>query len=239
MSRIPDYTPPNAVSIPRICGPLEAEKTALILIDLQNDFLDPEGAYGKTGVDIGHMRAIIEPVRSLVAFCRAHGIEIVVTEYACRGRRDGGPVFDKRPALREDGGRGLREGTWGVETIPELGVGAAKGDWLIRRKRMSAFYATSLEQLLRDLGKSTILIAGVVTGSCCESTARDASFRNFDAIMVADCCGSVGGTIIDPVSREETVVTAEEMHHASLRACSMIVCDVMTSAEIMKEVNEG
>jgi ureidoacrylate peracid hydrolase len=101
---------------------------------------------------------------------------------------------------------------------------------------MSGFYQTGLEQLLRDLEKNTILITGVATGSCCESTARDANFRNFYAVMVHDCLGTIGGRTLNPITKEEHVVSAEEMHFTSLRACQMIVCDVMSSEECMTEL---
>lgn len=230
--------PSDAVSLPRITPKLSPRTTALILIDYQNEWFSPEGAYARTGVDISHMTRIIEPTVKLVDFCHEQNIDVVCCTYACRGRLDGGPVFDKRPALREDGGRGLREGTWGVEVIPELRerLSADKGDWFIQRKRMSAFYQTGLEQLLRDLGKHTILITGVATGSCCESTARDANFRNINAVMVHDCLGTLGGVMLDPITKEKHVVTAHEMHFASLRNCQMIVCDVMDSESCMAEL---
>ena len=224
-------------SISRISGKLEAAKTALVLVDFQNEWFHPDGAYARTGFDISHMTRTVEPTVALVNFCHQKKIDVICLTYACRGRIDGGPVFDKRPALREDGGRGLREGTFGVQVIPELPLSTQKyGDWFITRKRMSGFYQTGLEQLLRDLGKDTILIAGVATGSCCESTARDANFRDFNAIMVHDCLGTIGGKILHPITKEEHYVSAEEMHFASLRNCQMIVCDVMSSEECMVEL---
>lgn len=224
-------------SIARITPKLDPKKTALILIDFQNEWFHDEGAYYRTGYDISHMTRTVEPTVKLINFCHEHKIDVVCLTYACRGRIDGGPVFEKRPALREDGGKGLREGSFGVQVIPELPLSAEKyGDWFIQRKRMSGFYQTGLEQLLRDLGKDTVLITGVATGSCCESTARDANFRNFNAVMVHDCLGTIGGKTLHPITKEEHVVSAEEMHFASLRNCQMIVCDVMGSEECMAEL---
>jgi nicotinamidase-related amidase len=226
------------VSIARISPKLMAESTALILVDFQNEWFHPEGAYARTGVDISHMQRIVAPTVRLVEFCHEQRIPVICLTYACRGRIDGGPVFDKRPALRADGGNGLREGTFGVQVIPELPLSAEKhGDWFIHRKRMSGFYQTGLEQLLRDLGRDTVLITGVATGSCCESTARDANFRNFNAIMVHDCLGTMGGMTLHPITKEPHYVTAEEMHFVSLRNCQMIVCDVMSSDECMAELH--
>lgn len=224
-------------SVSRITPDLDPRTTALILIDFQNEWFSPEGAYARTGYDISHMTRTVEPTVRLVNFCHEHRIDVICLTYAVRGRIDGGAVFDKRPALREDGGRGLREGSFGVQVIPELPLSAQKyGDWFIQRRRMSGFYQTGLEQLLRDLGKDTVLIAGVATGSCCESTARDANFRSFNAVMVHDCLGTIGGKTLHPITKQEHHVTAEEMHLASLRNCQMIVCDVMSSEECMAEL---
>lgn len=224
-------------SVSRITPKLTPERTALVLIDFQNEWFSPKGAYARTGYDISHMTRTVEPTVKLVNFCHEHKIDVICLTYAVRGAADGGPVFEKRPALREDGGRGLRENTFGVEVIPELPLSAEEyGDWFIQRRRMSGFYQTGLEQLLRDLGKDTILITGVATGSCCESTARDANFRSIHAVMVHDCLGTIGGKTLHPVTGEEHYVSAEEMHFASLRNCQMIVCDVMGSDAVMAEL---
>ncbi|QLH13072.1 cysteine hydrolase [Paracoccus pantotrophus] len=228
------------VSVARINDKLDPRKTALVLIDYQNDWFHKDGAYSKTGFDIGHMTRIVDPTVKLINFCHDNDITVVVLTYIVRSDVDGGPPFKKRPALREDGGRGLREGSFGANIIPELPVSAEKyGDWFIQRKRMSGFYQTGLEQLLRDLGKDTILITGVATGSCCESTARDANFRNIKAVMVHDCLGTMGGNTLHPITKEPHYVSAEEMHFASLRNCQMIVCDVMGSEECMAELASG
>lgn len=225
-------------SVSRISTKLDPGRTALILIDFQNEWFSADGAYARTGYDISHMTRIVEPSVRLVNFCHERGIDVICLTYAVRGAVDGGPVFLKRPALREDGGRGLRENTFGVEIIPELPVSAERhGDWFIQRRRMSGFYQTGLEQLLRDLGRDTILITGVATGSCCESTARDANFRNINAVMVHDCLGTIGGRMMHPITNEEEFISAEDMHIASLRNCQAIVCDVMSSADVMAELD--
>ena len=221
------------IALPRISTDLEPQKTALILVDYQNDFLDLKGAYAAHGVDISHMRRIIPQTKKLIAFCRKNGIPIIVLEFAARGVVDGGAPFKRRAFLRESG---LREGSWGTKTISELGVSVEKNDWFVRRNRMSGFYGTRLEGLLRNLGRDTVLISGVVTMSCCESTARDASFRDYRTIVLSDLCGAIGGTFVDPTTREDITVSAEEMHRASLRQIAFSVADVATSEEIMEEL---
>ena len=104
----PANTPAGAASIARISPTLSPDRTALILIDFQNEWFHPEGAYARTGFDISHMTRTVEPTVELIDFCHQHGIPVICLTYVCRGRIDGGPVFDKRPALRDDGGKGLR-----------------------------------------------------------------------------------------------------------------------------------
>ena len=77
--------------------------TALVLIDLQRDFLHPDGWYAQSGVDIDHMRRVIEPTRRLVAAARAASVPIVWTRHGFRGPEDAGPFFELRPFLRDGG----------------------------------------------------------------------------------------------------------------------------------------
>src|SRR5262252_3390945 len=83
-------------------------RTVLVNVDLQNDFLHPDGWYGQQQIDISHMQRVVEPIKQLVAECRRHGVPIVWTRHGTNGVEDGGPFMELRPALREGG---LRVGT--------------------------------------------------------------------------------------------------------------------------------
>ena len=160
-------------------------RTALVVIDPQNDFLHPEGWYAGHGVDIEHMRRCIEPVKRLVAACRDRGIPIIWTRHGFRDARDGGWLVSMRPFLRDGG---LRIGTWGYEVLDELG--ARLEDRYVEKNRLSAFFQTNLDLQLRAVDAETVLIAGVLTNQCVAATSKDAMFRDFKPIVVEEATGT-------------------------------------------------
>ena len=164
---------------------LEPEHTALVLIDCQNDFLHPEGWYATSGVDISHMRRVIEPTKTLVAAARRAGVPLVWTRHGFRNAHDGGVFFDLRPFLRDGG---LRTDTWGYEVMEELSP--HDDDWFVHKGRLSAFYGTNLELVLRGLKARVVLFVGVVTNQCVGATSKDACFRDFMPVVVEDCSGT-------------------------------------------------
>ena len=160
-------------------------RTCVLLIDLQNDFLHPEGWYAQSGVDISHMRRVIEPSHRLVEAARAAGVPILWTRHGYRDVRDAGPFLQLRPFLREGG---LRLGTWGFELYEALEPAA--DDWVLEKNRLSAFFNTKLELVLRALHAETILIGGVLTNQCVAATSKDAMFRDLKPIVVEECAGT-------------------------------------------------
>jgi nicotinamidase-related amidase len=160
-------------------------RTVLVLIDDQRDFLHPDGWYAKSGIDIAHMRRVIGPTKKLVTACRATGVPIVWTRHGTRGVEDGGPFMQLRPFLRDGG---LRQGTWGYEIHDDFEV--APDDWLVEKVRLSAFFNTNLEVVLRGLSAETVLIGGVLANHCIAATSKDAMFRDFKPIVVEECTGT-------------------------------------------------
>jgi nicotinamidase-related amidase len=173
--------------------PLEPGRTVVVNVDLQNDFLHPDGWYAKAGIDISHMQRVIEPVKELLAACRAHRVPIVWTRHGTHGVEDGGPFMELRPVLRDGG---LRVGTWGYEILAELEPRAE--DWFVAKNRLSAFFQTNLELVLRGLGAETVLITGVLTNQCIGATCKDALFRDFKPIVVEECTGTTLPHLQDP-----------------------------------------
>jgi ureidoacrylate peracid hydrolase len=168
-----------------VSWPLVPGRTVLVNIDLQNDFLHPDGWYAKSGIDISHMQRVIEPAKELVVACRRRGVPVVWTRHGTHGIEDGGPFMELRPALREGG---LRIGTWGYEILPELEPRAE--DWFVEKNRLSAFFQTNLELVLRGLGAETVLLAGVLTNQCVGATCKDALFRDFKPVVVEEATGT-------------------------------------------------
>jgi ureidoacrylate peracid hydrolase len=164
---------------------LKPDRTALLLIDLQNDFLDPAGHYAQSGIDIEHMRGVVEPTGRLVAAARARNVPVVWTRHGFRDLRDAGIFARLRPFLRDGG---LRQGTWGYELHSSIDVRAE--DWLVEKTRLSAFFDTNLEVVLRGLRAETLLIGGVLTNQCVAATSKDAMFRDIGAVVVPECTGT-------------------------------------------------
>jgi ureidoacrylate peracid hydrolase len=164
---------------------LVPNRTVLVLIDLQNDFLHAEGWYAQHGIDISHMRRVIEPTQRLLEAARRAEIPVVWTRHGYRDARDAGPFLELRPFLKDGG---LRLGTWGFELYSELEV--RQEDWLVEKSRLSAFFNTKLETVLRALDGETVLIGGVLTNQCVAATSKDASFRDFKPIVVEECVGT-------------------------------------------------
>jgi ureidoacrylate peracid hydrolase len=128
---------------------------------------------------------VIEPVKELVAECRGRNVPVVWTRHGTHGVEDGGPFMELRPVLRQGG---LRIGTWGYEILAELGPQAE--DWFVQKNRLSAFFQTNLELVLRGLGAETVLITGVLTNQCIGATCKDALFRDFKPIVVEEATGT-------------------------------------------------
>jgi nicotinamidase-related amidase len=155
------------------------------VIDLQRDFLHPDGWYAERGIDISHMRRVIEPTQRLLAAARRVGVPVVWTRHGYKDGSDGGPFMELRPFLRDGG---LRQGTWGYEIHDDFEV--APDDWLVEKARLSAFFNTNLELVLRSLRAETVLVTGVLTNQCVAATSKDAMFRDFKPIVVEECTGT-------------------------------------------------
>jgi ureidoacrylate peracid hydrolase len=160
-------------------------RTAILVIDPQNDFLHEGGWYAQRGIDISHMRRIIGPTNELVAEARRRGVPVVWTRHGYVDAAEAGPFLELRPFLEEGG---LRRDTWGWELYEELDV--QPEDPIVAKNRLSAFFKTNLEDVLRDLDVETVLIAGVLTNQCVAATSKDASFRDLKPIVVEECTGT-------------------------------------------------
>src|SRR5712692_9850521 len=120
-------------------------RTVLVVIDPQNDFLHEEGWYAEQGIDISHMRRIVEPTKELVEQARQKGVPVVWTRHGYADAAEAGPFLELRPFLREGG---LRRGTWGWELYDELDVRPEYP--IVEKNRLSAFFNTNLDEVLRS-----------------------------------------------------------------------------------------
>jgi ureidoacrylate peracid hydrolase len=194
-------------------------RTVLVLIDLQRDFLHPDGWYAKRGIDLSHMRLVIEPSLRLLAAARGAGVPVVWTRHGYKDGSDAGPFMQLRPFLRDGG---LRQGTWGFDIQDDFDV--RPEDWIVEKARLSAFFNTNLEVVLRGLQAETVLIGGVLTNQCVAATSKDAMFRDFKPIVVAECTGTTLPHLHEPAlemirvgwgevrSLDETMADLEGLH---------------------------
>ena len=161
-------------------------RTALVLIDLQNDFLHERGWYAKSGVDITHMRRVVEPTRRLVAAARAAEVPVIWTRHGFRDATDAGPFFELRPFLRDGG---LRRDTWGFQIYDEL---APDGRGLARREEPAErlLQHESRAHPARARARRRSSSRGVLTNQCIAATSKDAMFRDFKPIVVEECAGT-------------------------------------------------
>jgi nicotinamidase-related amidase len=169
----------------------DPEKTALLAIDLQRDFLDPEGLIASLGDDISAMRAIIPNAMALLEAARAAGMTVVHT------REGYAPdLSDMHAAKRERGvagrdgplGRFLIRGEAGHAHIAECLP--LDGEPIIDKPGFGSFYRTRLEALLRGRGVDSLILFGVTTQCCVASTLREAVDRGFRCLTVEDACAA-------------------------------------------------
>ncbi|MEC8199959.1 MAG: isochorismatase family cysteine hydrolase [Pseudomonadota bacterium] len=181
-------TPFEEIDVPLVAG-----HTTIVHIDLQNDFLHPDGHYAQNGIDIGHMRRVIEPIAKLTREARRRGVPIIWTRHGTRGVEDGGPFMRLRPFLKDGG---LRQNTWGYEILEDLEP--QPNDWYVEKTRLSGYFATNLDVILRGLKAETVIFTGVLTNQCVAATSKDASFRDYMPIVVEDCTGTTLPKLHDP-----------------------------------------
>ena len=167
---------------------LAAETKALIVVDMQNGFLKPDGFMAKAGLNIDQCIAAIKPNQRVIAACRAAKIPVILTRYTLRpDYKDAGLLGDIYPALKESGAMVVGTRDW--EIADELKP--MPGDIVLDKQRYSSFYNTNLEVTLRALGVTLLVVTGVTTNICVESTVRDAFFRDFKVTVLEDCVGAV------------------------------------------------
>lgn len=168
---------------------LSNDRTALMVIDMQNGFCHPRGSFAGLGLDVSMTNGAIGGTRKLIDAARAAGVPIIYTRYVYRtDYRDGGVlVQDLLPALAET--RSLAAGSWDAEIVDELTP--EESDFVIDKNRYSAFYGTGLEPILTSLGINSLVMCGVTTNMCVETSARDASQRDYRVFVVSDATGEL------------------------------------------------
>jgi ureidoacrylate peracid hydrolase len=165
-----------------IVDKIDPRTTALIVVDAQNDFAHPEGKYAKLGL-AKYSKPVIDKLKKVIETCRKAGIPIIYTVLQFREDYSDAGLMHRAIALGA-----LKIGSWGAQIIDELKP--EPNDIIIEKKRHSGFYNTNLEDVLKNLNIKTLIFTGFGTNVCVESTVRDAMYREFNCIVVSDCCAS-------------------------------------------------
>jgi nicotinamidase-related amidase len=168
---------------------LEPDRTALVVLDLQNYGVHPEG-YWMSQMPEGVERIAPSIARTVEALEAARVARIAIV-HAMNSWREGHPdVNAHAPWMREakEAGRSVDD-TWGVEFYEP--VAPRDGEFVVRKRAVSAFAATELDRLLRVRDISTVALAGSITNMAVEGTAREASDRGYRVIVLQDCCESI------------------------------------------------
>ena len=163
--------------------------TALVVIDMQNDFCDAGGFYARIGRDISAFAAVIEPIHAMAARVRAAGMPVVFTRLVhdpVRGAMEERHIL--RPKLWSTSGKRLMPGSDGADVVAGLPV--QDGDIVIDKSGYSAFAGTDLAAQLRQRGIRTLLFCGVVTYACVLSSAFAAFDEDFDVVLLDDLTGT-------------------------------------------------
>jgi ureidoacrylate peracid hydrolase len=167
-------------------------QVALLVVDMQNAFCHPNGSFSHM---LAGGEASIEMCQEAVPVCarliecaRVKQIPVIFTRYVYQaGYADRDILLQKYPDIERL--RALEENSWDAQIVDELEPRV--GDHVIDKSRYSAFYGTRLEPLLDGLGVRNLVVCGVTTNVCVESTVRDASQRHFDLLVVSDATGEL------------------------------------------------
>ena len=174
---------------------LAAGKTALIVIDMQRDFLLPGGFGESLGNDVDQLLKVVPPLAALIAAARSSGIMVVHTREGhqpdlsdCPPAKLNRGAPSKRIGDPGKYGRILIRGEYGHDIVDELAP--IEGEVVIDKPGKGAFYATELHDILVDAGISQLLVTGVTTEVCVHTTTREANDRGYECLVVSDCVGS-------------------------------------------------
>ncbi len=198
---------------------IEPARTALIVVDMQNDFVAP-GAPMETPA----ARAMVPKLAEALKICRSAGVRVIYTAHV--HRRDGcdmGLFDDMHPPIAKRDA--LVDGTSGVDIYPDLVP--VLGEHVIKKHRYSGFFGTDLDIILREWGIDTVIIAGTTTENCCHATARDAMFRNYRVVFLSDATATY-----DYPDRGFGPMANHDVHHAALVVLAASTAHVMSVTDL-------
>ena len=205
---------------------IEPARTAMIVVDMQNDFVAP-GAPLETPA----ARAMVPKLSEALKLCRRAGVRVIYTAHS--HRRDGcdmGLFDDIHPpiAMRN----AVIDDTPGVDIYADLAPAA--GEHVIKKHRYSGFFGTDLDIILREWGVDTVIISGTTTENCCHATARDAMFRNYRVVFLSDATATY-----DYPDRGFGPMANRDVHQATLVILAASTAHVMSVSDLHSRLASG
>ncbi len=202
---------------------LSVPTTAVIVVDMQHDFAAPDGMFGRAGIPLDGIRSVIGPTRRVLDTARDAGILVVylMMQFNEDLANLGSPQAPNR--LRHlalgvgqtvdapDGttSRVLVRDTWNTKIIDELAP--QSGDLVIAKHRYSGFFETDLDDVLRARGITSLIFTGCTTSVCVESTLRDAFYRDYQCLLLTDCCAEAVGSDQPRTNHDATLTVIEAL----------------------------
>lgn len=209
--------------------PLEValDRSALIVVDMQNAFASPGGLLDLAGIDISGAAAVVRTIGAILPAARRSGVQVVYLQTGYKpdlsnGGGEGSPNPRKETALclmrarPELKGQLLVEGTWDFQIVDELAP--QPGDVVVLKTRYSGFAGTTLDSVLRARSIRYLFFVGIATNVCVESTLRDAYFHEYWPILVTDGAMQAG----PPAAHEATIFNVESFFGWTLTAKDLI-----------------
>lgn len=200
---------------------IDLNRTAVIVVDMQNDFCSKGGLLDAQGADVAIIQSIVPQIRTVLSAARKNQLKIVYLKMAYKPDlsdvgRQGSPSWN---ANRQVGmtvtapngtkGRMLIRETWNTDIIEELKP--QRGDIALYKTRFSGFYQTDLDSTLKSLGARYLIVTGCTTSVCVESTIRDAMFRDYSPILLSDCTAEPIGFGLPRSNHEASLLLIQEL----------------------------
>lgn len=178
----------------------DTRRMALVIVDMQNDFCSDGGWADAAGFDTTKSQQVVPGIERAIKWAREYGVRVVWVVWASPSdaRSLSAPTlyqYKKSPEMTGIGEslgdyQALTTGTWGTQVIEPLLSLQQDSDVVVEKNRDNAFYGTQLDQFLRAQGLSTLLFAGVNTDQCVATTVEDASFRDYNVLLIEDATGT-------------------------------------------------
>lgn len=202
---------------------IDGTRVAVLVVDMQNDFASKGGMFDRAGIDISAARRAIAPTVRVLDAARIVGIPIVYLKMGYRGDlSDLGPPgspnrerhlsFSVGAEVAAPDGRPSRvliRDTWNTDVLDELKPHSA--DPVIYKNRFSGFHETELDAVLRSRGIEWLIVVGVSTSVCVESTIRDAMFRDYSCVLLADCTAEPIGSDLSRTNHEASLLVIQAL----------------------------